>query len=176
MRFTTILVLFGVTGTLAAPAEQVTSAASTCGNLGVMAVDASKLPAGVDPKKIRTCRDHPTGITPNPIANAKQGLDKRNWGAGGFGCASGFCWTRCSAWGGRCWSAFNHGFGEWAGCGGDWDCGGAGLGCGRGCGGEGGWGIGGGGAWGGAIGGAWGGRRVEWGHARAIGGCGCGVL
>lgn len=34
-----------------------------CGRLGVMKIDLSELPEGVDPSEIRNCADHPLGWT-----------------------------------------------------------------------------------------------------------------
>ncbi|KAL3952683.1 hypothetical protein VFPFJ_11403 [Purpureocillium lilacinum] len=95
------------------PVEDV---AGQCGALGVMKVDTSALPAGVDPGAIRKCAEHPVAASPNPIA-------KRDcWYGKNSGCSKGYCWKSCGGNGQWCWTAFNDGYGNWIGCSNDNQC------------------------------------------------------
>jgi hypothetical protein len=146
MKFLNIIALiaFQATGILSSPAPApapapAEAAAATlsaialqCGSLGVMEVNATRLPQGVDPNNIRTCADHPANGSPGPeqpqiesrddltTANSPNPLlAKRDcyFGAS-HGCSKGYCWKACglSGSGQWCWTAFNNGYGNWIGC------------------------------------------------------------
>ncbi|KAK4222892.1 hypothetical protein QBC38DRAFT_374231 [Podospora fimiseda] len=92
------------------PAE--VDVAASCGSLGVMNVNTSDLPAGVDPNNIRTCADHPVG-------SAHEVLEKRDCEYGApVGCSGGYCWKQCGDEGSGqwCWTANNGGYGDWIKC------------------------------------------------------------
>ncbi|UNI23435.1 hypothetical protein JDV02_009253 [Purpureocillium takamizusanense] len=97
-------------------ATPVDAASEQCGALGVMEVDTSKIPDGVDRGDIRKCAEHPVAGSPNP-------LSKRDcWYGKSSGCSKGYCWKTCGGTGQWCWTAFNDGYGNWIGCQNDGQC------------------------------------------------------
>lgn len=104
-----------------------TAAEDKCGDLGVMKVESSELPAGVDLGNIRECSEHPGLESPNT-------LSKRScWYGANIGCQAGYCWKRCASVldeglgldlsaGRWCWMAANLGVGNWLTCNVDSDC------------------------------------------------------
>lgn len=98
---------------LSSPTDNV---AAECGAMGVMTVDMTSLPTGVDPSAIRKCAEHPLGASPNPISK------RACWYGKPSGCTKGFCWKGCGGTGQWCWTAFNDGLGNWIGCTNDDEC------------------------------------------------------
>ncbi|RDA86919.1 hypothetical protein CP532_1846 [Ophiocordyceps camponoti-leonardi (nom. inval.)] len=107
------LAVFQVAGVLASPTES--SAQAECGLLGVMKIDLTKLPTGVDPNDIRKCAEHPL----------RHSLNRRDcWFGDQAGCSKGYCYRNCGTGGSGqwCWSASNGGLGGWITCKKNSDC------------------------------------------------------
>lgn len=133
------------TGALASPAPAEAAAeaarAAECGSLGVMKVDVSELPEGIDPSGIRRCAEHPLGrypgLAPEDMSDAP-GLDvfarhdeadddeddlvslkpRACYTAAASGCSGGYCWKQCGLRnsGEWCWTAQLAGLGSWNTC------------------------------------------------------------
>jgi hypothetical protein len=92
------------------------SAAETeCGDLGVMRIDTSKLPRGVDLSKMRKCREHPSALLDKrDIVTKRACLEKKE---GSYGCSKDrYCWSACGSGGKWCWMAYDGGIGGWMTC------------------------------------------------------------
>ncbi|KAH6886794.1 hypothetical protein B0T10DRAFT_549750 [Thelonectria olida] len=116
------LVAYVAVGALSMPSD---SAAAECGALGVADWDLNSLPAGVDVKDLRKCKEHPLSlVSPNEVENS---LEKRTCydGPKSGGCSDGWCWKTCGSGGRWCWGAWNNGFGDWVKCKADTTCFGA---------------------------------------------------
>ncbi|UNI15481.1 hypothetical protein JDV02_002011 [Purpureocillium takamizusanense] len=116
MKLSTIFLLLSPLGLSAASSPTDHS----CGKLGVMTVDRSKLPLNVDPNNIRECADHPEGGSKasrrDPEAAAECWFGKPS------GCSSGYCFKTCGNGGEWCWTASNGGYGDWITCKSDSAC------------------------------------------------------
>ncbi|KAG6010470.1 hypothetical protein E4U21_006472 [Claviceps maximensis] len=108
------------------------AAHTTCGSLGIMAVDKSTLPPSVDAEHIRECLDHPEAKQLQPRLGLEL-VERACWEGGTqLGCSKeGYCWKVCGPQGQWCWTAYNSGFGEWIRCSGAKDCN-TGMSCGQG--------------------------------------------
>lgn len=120
MKFNIVALLaLNAAGVFASPAAK-----DTCGDLGVMDVDLSNLPEGVDPSNIRACANHPSSQRPESQENSL--LAKREcWFGKQYGCSKdGWCYKTCGDAGSGqwCWAAENGGLGDWIGCKDDSNC------------------------------------------------------
>lgn len=148
MRANTLLGLFGLfaSGVLASPANVAAAAEAAlvaeCGELGVMKVDASELPDGIDISQVRHCAEHPLGrspgLSPSGTTEAHErrdasaealeelsSLEPRScYTAATHGCSGGYCWKQCGLLntGEWCWTATLAGLGTWTSCKSDAEC------------------------------------------------------
>ncbi|CZT18116.1 uncharacterized protein RCC_03956 [Ramularia collo-cygni] len=108
----------------AALSAAVDTAASECGDLGVLRVD--NIPEGVNATDIRTCEAHPLGSSgvsssANPTG-LESGDNHKCYTQAPYGCTksgkTGYCWKACgdTKKGEWCWLAGNNGFGAWSTC------------------------------------------------------------
>lgn len=102
-----------------------------CGELGVMRIDKSELPKGVDPQKVRKCLRHPEAIRLKLKTDHDMNLFEREWfTAGKFACSkhegseTGYCTKKCGNNNNTvfCYGATEKAFGEWMTCTLDKDC------------------------------------------------------
>lgn len=138
--FLSLIGLFAA-GAIASPtsAEAAAEAAlvAECGDLGVMRVDVSQLPDGINPADVRRCADHPLGRSPSMAPASSSDLQERDteddlvslkpracYTKQTYGCDQGYCWKQCGLLntGEWCWTATVAGLGTWASCNKDTDC------------------------------------------------------
>ncbi|KAL6858135.1 hypothetical protein ACO1O0_005588 [Amphichorda felina] len=121
MKFTIVTLLaLNAAGVFASPAAK-----DVCGDLGVMEVDLSNLPEGVDPTKIRTCADHPSKLSSENEENSPLLAKRDCWYGKTPGCSKdGWCYKSCGDAGSGqwCWAAENGGLGDWISCSSDSQC------------------------------------------------------
>ncbi|KAI1379484.1 hypothetical protein F4677DRAFT_464780 [Hypoxylon crocopeplum] len=135
----------------AGAADQATT--KQCGDLGVLQIDQTNLPEGVNLSEVRKCTNHPLkshsrvkgrgSLAPMGAAGVLEGTGYDNATSliqprdcrydAPFGCADGYCWKSCGNPGEWCWTARNQGLGAWYTCNPYQDCGSDTYDCGRNC-------------------------------------------
>ncbi|KAL7789147.1 hypothetical protein V8C37DRAFT_386846 [Trichoderma ceciliae] len=150
MKASSHLFILAATSTAFRIVDQTTrelDAASICGELEVMNVNASELPSNISLSELRMCAKHPQGrnrtldtsdgasLAPanvnkyGPVNNAStfavRPLAERScYYNSPYGCSRGSCWKVCDEGTGKwCWAAEKGGYGHWSRCSTYADCG-----------------------------------------------------